>query len=89
MTGTIDSVETGFGCGSDTAHMSIFDYDPINNYRGRGSFESMGAGIDMNAGDIAFKCNFATLNSEGVVISRRVCRNFPNWGLPLSEFLNG
>jgi hypothetical protein len=34
------------------------------HYRGRGAFESMGAGIAMAPGDIAFKCNFATINNE-------------------------
>jgi 2,3-bisphosphoglycerate-independent phosphoglycerate mutase len=29
-------------------------------YRGRGAFESMGAGLPMAPGDIAFKSNFAT-----------------------------
>jgi 2,3-bisphosphoglycerate-independent phosphoglycerate mutase len=59
MTGLHDPVQSGLACGSDTAHMSIFGYDPLKLYDGRGSFESMGAGLDMNVGDVAFKCNFA------------------------------
>ena len=44
-------------------------------YRGRGAFESMGAGLDMDVGDIAFKCNLACLNrSSGIVESRRADR---------------
>lgn len=43
----MDPVEPGLACGSDTAHMSIFGYDPRSFYRGRGAFESMGAGIPM------------------------------------------
>jgi hypothetical protein len=35
-----------------------------SHYRGRGAFESMGAGIAMAPGDIAFKCNFATVNNQ-------------------------
>jgi hypothetical protein len=35
----------------------------------------MGAGLDMDVGDIAFKCNFACLNrSSGIVESRRADR---------------
>ncbi len=60
INGLMDPVEPGLACGSDTAHMSIFGYDPRQHYRGRGSFETMGAGLDMQPGDIAFKCNFAT-----------------------------
>jgi len=42
--------------------MSIFGYNPFWLYNGRGSFEAMGSGLLMDAGDIAFKCNFAFLN---------------------------
>jgi hypothetical protein len=44
LTGLVDPVEPGLACGSDTAHLSIFGYDPRKYYRGRGAFESMGAG---------------------------------------------
>lgn len=40
----MDPVEPGLACGSDTAHLSLFGYDPRTYYRGRGAFESMGAG---------------------------------------------
>lgn len=90
LTGLMDPVETGLGCGSDTAHMSIFGYDPIRNYAGRGSFETMGAGLYMIPGDIAFKCNFATLDDErGIVTRRRVSRKFYEWGLELCKAIDG
>lgn len=44
INGIMDPVETGLSCGSDTAHMNIFGYNPFKEYRGRGSFETMGAG---------------------------------------------
>lgn len=51
------------------------------HYRGRGAFESMGAGIEMQPGDIAFKSNFATLDpSSGIVTSRRADRHFEDVG---------
>lgn len=90
LTGLMDPVETGLACGSDTAHMAIFGYDPLRNYMGRGSFESLGAGIEMTYDDIAFKCNFSTMDPEtGIVTRRRVDRDFPEWGLPLCDALNG
>lgn len=59
INGLMDPVEVGLGCGSDTAHLSIMGYDPRVYYRGRGAFESMGAGLAMSPGDIAFKvCAF-------------------------------
>jgi len=51
----MDPVQAGLACGSDTAHLSMFGYDPRLYYRGRGAFETMGAGLDMLPGDIAFK----------------------------------
>lgn len=79
VTGLMDPVEPGLACGSDTAHLSLFGYEPRKFYRGRGAFESMGAGLEMRAGtDVAFKSNFATLSADGgdLVISRRADRQF-------------
>ncbi|RID76439.1 hypothetical protein BRARA_B03408 [Brassica rapa] len=81
INGLMDPVEVGLGCGSDTAHLSLMGYDPRVYYRGRGAFESMGAGLAMSPGDIAFKSNFATLDeSSGVVVSRRADRHFEEEG---------
>ena len=33
ISGVMDPVEPGLACGSDTAHMSIFGYDPFTLYR--------------------------------------------------------
>lgn len=55
VNGLMDPVEPGLACGSDTAHLSLLGYDPRVYYRGRGAFESMGAGLAMSPGDIAFK----------------------------------
>ncbi|CAI0451187.1 unnamed protein product [Linum tenue] len=57
INGLMDPVEVGLGCGSDTAHLSLLGYDPRVYYRGRGAFESMGAGLAMSPGDIAFKAS--------------------------------
>lgn len=86
----MDPVEAGIACGSDTAHLSIFGYDPRIYYKGRGAFESMGTGLDMHPGDIAFKCNFAVLDTPtGIVTCRRADRHFEKEGPILSEYLNG
>uniref|UniRef100_A0A7S3QZE0 Metalloenzyme domain-containing protein n=1 Tax=Dunaliella tertiolecta TaxID=3047 RepID=A0A7S3QZE0_DUNTE len=90
LNGLMDPVEPGLACGSDTAHMSILGYDPRLHYRGRGAFESMGAGIAMVPGDIAFKCNFATLNTKtGIVEKRRADRNFEHLGPTFCADLDG
>lgn len=63
VNGLMDPVEAGLGCGSDTAHLSLLGYDPRVYYRGRGAFESMGAGLAMLPGDIAFKVGFFDVSS--------------------------
>ena len=90
ISGIHDPVQSGLACGSDTAHMSIFGYEPLKYYDGRGGFECLGSGLDLEVGDIGFKSNFAFMDTEtGIVIKRRVDRQFPKWGLPLCEALNG
>lgn len=84
-----DPVQSNLSCGSDTAHMNILGYNPFKLYNGRGAFETMGSGIKMDCNEIAFKCNFAYLNTETrIVESRRVDRHF-DWGVPLCDYLNG
>ncbi|KAJ6795742.1 Uncharacterized protein M6B38_224250 [Iris pallida] len=90
VNGIMDPVEAGLGCGSDTAHLSLLGYDPRVYYRGRGAFESMGAGLAMSPGDIAFKSNFATLDENtGIVTSRRADRHFEEEGPILCAALDG
>lgn len=73
----MDPVETGLACGSDTAHMNMFGYPPFTLYRGRGAFESIGAGLPMDTSEIAFKSNFASMDVETRVVKlRRVDRDF-------------
>lgn len=38
LNGLIDTVQAGLACGSDTAHMSLFGYNPFDLYTGRGAF---------------------------------------------------
>jgi len=89
LNGLLDPVEPGLSCGSDTAHLSLFGYDPRTFYRGRGAFESMGAGLPMQPGDVAFKSNFATIDDSGIVTSRRADRHFEEEGPLLCHALNG
>lgn len=68
--GIMDSVGTGVRPGSDTSHLSIFGYDPYEYYTGRGAFEASGVGINLQEGDVAFRCNFATLEEDKIVDRR-------------------
>jgi 2,3-bisphosphoglycerate-independent phosphoglycerate mutase len=72
--GIMDTIAVGIRPGSDTAHLALLGYDPRKYYTGRGPLECVGSGIRMEPGMIGFRCNYATLSPEGVVIDRRAGR---------------
>jgi 2,3-bisphosphoglycerate-independent phosphoglycerate mutase len=72
--GIMDPIAPGIPPGSDTAHLALLGYDPFEVYSGRGPFEAAGAGIELQAGDVAFRANFATIDDSGVVTDRRAGR---------------
>lgn len=72
--GLMDPIAPGIRAGSDTAHLAILGYDPYKYYTGRGPYEAAGIGMDVKQGDIAFRCNFSTVNEEMVVTDRRAGR---------------
>lgn len=90
INGLFDAVEPGIACGSDTAHLSMFGYDPKIFYKGRGAFESVGSGIDVSPGDIAFKSNFSFMDLKNkVVLRRRADRDLAEDGSAYCEALDG
>ena len=72
--GLLHTIGRGIVPGSDTAHLALFGYNPYKYYPGRGTFEALGARMKLKAGDVAFRCNFATVDSERKVLDRRAGR---------------
>ncbi len=50
VTGLMSPVGFGIRSGSDTSHLSILGYNPREYYTGRGPFEALGLGIDLQPG---------------------------------------
>lgn len=72
--GIMDTIAPGVRPGSDTSHLALLGYPPQDYYTGRGPLEAEGTGIHMTAGMIGFRCNFATLDEEGLIRDRRAGR---------------
>lgn len=72
--GLMNVIAPGVVPGSDTAHLALFGYDPFNYYSGRGPFEAAGVGIECKPGDVAFRCNFSTVDDKMRVVDRRAGR---------------
>src|SRR5215208_1604418 len=69
--GLMDPIAPGIRAGSDTSHLAILGYDPYKVYTGRGPFEAAGIGMDVKKGDIAFRCNFETVDDNMIITDRR------------------
>ena len=73
--GLCDPIAPGIRAGSDTAHLALLGYDPYRVYTGRGPFEAIGVGLDIQPGDVALRCNFATVDDDLEIIDRRAGRS--------------
>jgi len=62
--GLVRTVPDGFNPGSEIANLSIFGYDPVRYYTGRGPLEAASLRVNLAAVDIAFRCNLITLKFQ-------------------------
>jgi 2,3-bisphosphoglycerate-independent phosphoglycerate mutase len=69
------TVPAGYPPGSDVANMSLMGYDPASYFTGRAPLEAAAMGIKLAPDEIAFRCNFVTLDHalEGDVVMRDFC----------------
>jgi len=74
-TGLMYTVGKGIAPESDVAVISILGYDPFKYSTGRGILEAVGAGLTIKEGDLALRCNFATIEKENKIVDRRAGRD--------------
>ena len=72
--GIMDPISPGLPPGSDTATLALLGYDALKVYSGRGALEAIGSGVEVSPGDVAFRCNFATVDENLIVLDRRAGR---------------
>jgi 2,3-bisphosphoglycerate-independent phosphoglycerate mutase len=76
--GIVTTVGPGVAPESDIAVFAILGYDPHAHHTGRGPLEAVGAGLEVDEGDLAYRVNFATVEPEGegwIIVDRRVGRD--------------
>ena len=72
--GLMYTIGRGIAPESDAAVLSLLGYDPHKYYTGRGPLEALGSGIKIKEGfEVAFRANFATINSETLELIDRRC----------------
>ncbi len=86
--GILDPISPGVPPGSDTATLALLGYDALKVYSGRGALEALGCGVKVLPGDVAFRCNFATVNEHMAVTDRRAGRIANEDATQLAETLN-
>ena len=69
----MDLYHAGIPVGTDLGHLILFGYG-LEDYPGRGPIEAFGDGMELIGGDIAFRCNFATVDHQGLISDRRAGR---------------
>lgn len=71
LLGSVCNCPPKFAPGSDTAIMSIFGCDPNKYYTGRAPLEAAAQGISLREGDLAFRCNMASLSEGDMPMAER------------------
>jgi len=72
--GIVYTVKRGIAPESDAGVFSLLSYDPSKSDLSRGVVEAMGSGLEFRPGDLALRCNFATVQG-GQIIDRRAGRS--------------
>jgi 2,3-bisphosphoglycerate-independent phosphoglycerate mutase len=67
-------VAPGITAGSGAGHLALFGYDPLDYELGRGALSAAGVGFHLQAGDVAARVNFCTVDAGGIVTDRRAGR---------------
>lgn len=74
VAGLMHIVGPGVKVGTDVGHLALFGQDIHNRSYRRGPMEAAGVGIELQAGDVALRCNLATADENLRILDRRAGR---------------
>jgi 2,3-bisphosphoglycerate-independent phosphoglycerate mutase len=66
--GRAATIPAGLPPGSDVGNMSILGYDPARYHTGRAPIEAAAMGVDIQPGQVAFRCNLVTVDAAGAMV---------------------
>ncbi|MFR9602726.1 MAG: cofactor-independent phosphoglycerate mutase [Rikenellaceae bacterium] len=64
--GMLETVPEGFTPGSEIANLAVMGYDVRKVFEGRGSLEAASMGVEIEAGEMAMRCNIICIEDEKI-----------------------
>lgn len=64
--GMLHTIPAGYAPGSEIANMSVMGYNVPEVFEGRGSLEAASMGVDIDAGEMAMRCNLICIE-DGII----------------------